>query len=121
MPTPVTPRALLIVIASSIATTPASSQGKSDGDPVYWIMRNNIGLFSYCQSKGYLDAATASRATDRVKRTLALIPAPTDASFGDAAEKAGEEGKWGQTRMTVENYAKLYDITPAAACKEWSK
>jgi hypothetical protein len=121
MPTAVTRHALLIVVASAIATMPASSQSPSNGDPVYWITRNRIGLLKYCQSKGYLDAATVSRATDRVKKVLVLFPAPADAGIGDAAEKAGEEGKWGQMRTSVENYAKLSGVTPAAACKEWSE
>ena len=55
----------------------------------YNAARNQLGVLKYCQDKGYTDGG----AVDVQTKLLAMIPAPSDATKGDAAEEAGKQGK----------------------------
>ncbi len=55
----------------------------------YGAARNQLGVLQYCQEKGYTDGSAIEIQT----KMLALIPAPSDTTKGDAAEATGKQGK----------------------------
>ncbi|NLS01348.1 pore-forming ESAT-6 family protein [Rhizobium sp. P38BS-XIX] len=69
---------------------PAFAQATSDQmEMAYNSARNQLGILKYCQNAGHIDGS----AVEVQQKLSALIPAPTDTSKGDAAEKEGESGK----------------------------
>lgn len=58
-------------------------------DMAHAAARNQLGVLTYCQSKGYIDG----EAVDIQTKMLTLMPAPADKMAGDAAEMAGKNGK----------------------------
>jgi len=110
-----------LITASAVAvlsaTTPVFAQTQADQLKVaYQAARNQLGILGYCADKGHIDAS----AVDVQKKLVAMIPAPADASGGDAAEAAGRKGTISAMGMEqdIEAVAKAQNGTPAAFCKQ---
>ena len=104
-----------VVVLTSAA--PAWAQTQADQLKVaYQAARNQLGILGYCAEKGHIDAS----AVDVQKKLVALIPAPADASGGDAAEAAGRKGTVSAMGMeqNIEAIAKAQNGTPATFCKQ---
>ena len=65
------------------ATTPAVP----DTTAAYESARNQLGVLTYCQDKGFIDG----KAVETQVKLLAMIP-PGDTAAGDAAETKGKTG-----------------------------
>lgn len=80
----------------------------------YVAGRNQAGVLSYCQEKGYIDGTAVETQT----KLLTLMPVPTDTSKGDTAEKAGKEGMINAMGMNQElgAVAKAKGTTEEAIC-----
>ncbi|KQK31268.1 hypothetical protein ARD30_10515 [Bosea thiooxidans] len=104
-----------VVVLTSAA--PAWAQTQADQLKVaYQAARNQLGILGYCAEKGHIDGS----AVDVQKKLVALIPAPADASGGDAAEAAGRKGTVSAMGMeqNIEAIAKAQNGTPATFCKQ---
>lgn len=75
----------LAAVTSSVAQEPTKEQMEL----AYSAARNQLGVLSYCEQKGYIDGKAAAVQS----KLLALVPVPADTSKGDAAEEAGKNGK----------------------------
>lgn len=69
--------------ASAAPAAPAAA----DAGAAYESARNQLGVLSYCQEKGYIDG----KAVETQNKLLTMIPAG-DTAKGDAAEAKGKEG-----------------------------
>lgn len=110
-----------LIAASAVAVlasaVPSFAQTQADQLKLaYQAARNQLGILGYCAEKGHTDAS----AVDAQKKLIALIPAPADASGGDAAEAAGRKGSISVMGMeqNLEVIAKAQGGTPAAYCKQ---
>lgn len=110
-----------LIVASAVAVlssaTPSFAQTQADQLKVaYQAARNQLGILGYCADKGHIDAA----AVDVQKKLVAMIPAPADASGGDAAEAAGRKGTISAmgVEQNIEAIAKAQNGTPATFCKQ---
>lgn len=108
-----------ILILAAILS--AGSTAYAQDQDVYDSFRNKLGLLRYCQAKGFIDAAAVESSSGHVKAAIATLPAPGDPAKGDAAETAGEAGKWGHTQVEFAQYATMMGVTEEAQCKEWVK
>ena len=104
-----------VVFLGSVATSFAQTQA-DQLKVAYQAARNQLGILGYCADKGYTDAAAA----DVQKKLIAMIPAPSDLSGGDAAEAAGRKGTISAMGMEqdIEVIAKAQNGSPAAYCKQ---
>lgn len=66
---------------------PAAAPAAPDTGAAYESARNQLGVLTYCQDKGYID----SKAVETQNKLLSMIPAG-DATKGDAAEAKGKQG-----------------------------
>lgn len=75
--------------APAAAEAPAAPAAVAAGDTgaAYESARNQLGVLSYCQDKGYIDG----KAVETQNKLLTMIPAG-DTAKGDAAEAKGKEG-----------------------------
>lgn len=74
--------------AAPAATTPApAAPAAADTGAAYESARNQLGVLTYCQDKGYIDG----KAVETQNKLLSMIPSG-DAAKGDAAEAKGKEG-----------------------------
>ncbi|MTH77509.1 pore-forming ESAT-6 family protein [Paracoccus aestuariivivens] len=74
--------------AEATAQTPqATSPTPPDTSAAYESARNQLGVLTYCQDKGFIDA----KAVETQTKLLAMIPAG-DTAKGDAAETKGKSG-----------------------------
>jgi hypothetical protein len=81
---------ILIGIVAFGFAAPSYAQVSNDQmELAYNSARNQLGVLKYCQNAGHIDGAAVETQT----KMLALIPAPSDTSKGDAAEQEGEKGK----------------------------
>jgi hypothetical protein len=68
---------------------PAFAQASNEQmEMAYNSARNQLGVLKYCQNEGHIDGQAATVQ----EKLIALIPAPSDTSKGDEAEKTGEKG-----------------------------
>ena len=84
-------------VAQEAATTPAApattaapaaaAPTAADAGAAYESARNQLGVLSYCQDKGFIDG----KAVETQTKLLTMIPAG-DSAKGDAAEAKGKEG-----------------------------
>lgn len=65
----------------------APAQIQQDTGAAYESARNQLGVLTYCQEKGYIDG----KAVETQNRLLTMIPAG-DTARGDAAEAKGKQG-----------------------------
>ncbi|MFJ5368902.1 pore-forming ESAT-6 family protein [Bosea sp. CER48] len=112
-------KSLIAVSAAAVLASAAPSFAQTQADQLkvaYQAARNQLGILGYCVEKGHIDAG----AVDVQKKLIALIPAPADASGGDAAEAAGRKGTISAMGMeqNIEAIAKMQNGTPAAYCKQ---
>jgi hypothetical protein len=110
-----------LMAASAVAllgsAAPSFAQTQADQLKVaYQAARNQLGILGYCADRGYTDAGAA----EVQKKLIAMIPAPADASGGDAAEAAGRKGTISAMGMeqNIEAIAKATNGTPATYCKQ---
>ncbi|GLK63419.1 pore-forming ESAT-6 family protein [Paracoccus kondratievae] len=100
--------------APAAPEAPAAIPGQ-DAGAAYESARNQLGVLSYCQEKGYIDG----KAVEVQTKLLAMIPAG-DTAKGDAAEAKGKEGT--VSAMGVErsllDAAKEQNTTEEALCKQ---
>ena len=100
--------------AEAPAVAPAASPAQ-DSSAAYESARNQLGVLSYCQDKGFIDA----KAVETQTRLLAMIPAG-DTAKGDAAEAKGKEGTVSAmgVERTLSDAAKEKNTTEDALCKQ---
>lgn len=108
-----------LIAASAVAVLSSASFAQTQADQLkvaYQAARNQLGILGYCAEKGHIDGS----AVEVQKKLIALIPAPADASGGDAAEAAGRKGTISAMGMeqNIEVIAKAQNGTPAAYCKQ---
>ncbi|MGF9564424.1 pore-forming ESAT-6 family protein [Neorhizobium sp. JUb45] len=81
-----------IVLTGLVAlgfVAPAFAQATNEQmEMAYNSARNQLGVLKYCQNEGHIDGA----AVTVQGKLIALIPAPSDTTKGDEAEKIGEKG-----------------------------
>lgn len=112
-------KSLIAASAAAFLASPAPSSAQTQADQLkvaYQAARNQLGILGYCAEKGHIDAS----AVDVQRKLVALIPAPADASGGDAAEAAGRKGTISAMGMeqNIEAIAKATNGTPATYCKQ---
>lgn len=112
-------KSLIAASAVLVLTSAAPAWAQTQADQLkvaYQAARNQLGILGYCAEKGHIDAS----AVDVQKKLVALIPAPADASGGDAAEAAGRKGTVSAMGMeqNIEAIAKAQNGTPATFCKQ---
>ncbi|QEL21530.1 hypothetical protein FQV39_02270 [Bosea sp. F3-2] len=112
-------KSLIAASAAAVLASAAPSFAQTQADQLkvaYQAARNQLGILGYCAEKGHIDAS----AGEAQKKLIALIPAPVDASGGDAAEAAGRKGTISAMGMeqNIEVIAKAQNGTPAAYCKQ---
>lgn len=73
--------------ATPAADPAAAGESGPDTSAAYESARNQLGVLSYCQGKGFIDG----KAVETQVRLLAMIP-PGDRVKGDAAETKGKTG-----------------------------
>ncbi|MFT4013296.1 MAG: pore-forming ESAT-6 family protein [Paracoccus sp. (in: a-proteobacteria)] len=73
--------------APAAVTAPPAASAAADTGAAYESARNQLGVLTYCQDKGFID----SKAVETQNRLLTMIPAG-DTAKGDAAEAKGKEG-----------------------------
>lgn len=100
--------------APAAPEAPAAIPGQ-DAGAAYESARNQLGVLSYCQEKGYIDG----KAVEVQTKLLAMIPAG-DTAKGDAAEAKGKAGT--VSAMGVErslaDAAKEQNSSEEALCKQ---
>lgn len=101
-------------VAAPAAPAPAAPAAQDSG-AAYESARNQLGVLSYCQGKGYIDA----KAVETQVKLLAMIPAG-DSAKGDAAEAKGKEGTVAAmgVERTLADAAKEKSTTEDALCKQ---
>lgn len=101
--------------APAPATTAPAAPAAADMGAAYESARNQLGVLTYCQDKGYIDG----KAVETQTKLLSMIPAG-DAAKGDAAEAKGKEGS--VSAMGVErslaDAATEQKTTEDALCKQ---
>ncbi|OYR15186.1 pore-forming ESAT-6 family protein [Brucella thiophenivorans] len=109
-----------LILAAAIAGTTMTSAFAQQPTPeqmemAYNAARNQLGVLAYCQEKGFIDGSASEIQT----KMMTLIPAPADASKGDAAEAIGREGKISAMGMEQElqTAAKAQGIEEAKLCE----
>lgn len=109
-----------LILAAAIAGTTMTSAFAQQPTPeqmeiAYNAARNQLGVLAYCQEKGFIDGSASEIQTNM----MTLIPAPADASKGDAAEAIGREGKISAMGMEQElqTAAKAQGIEEAKLCE----
>lgn len=109
-----------LILASAIVGTTLTSAFAQQPTPeqmemAYNAARNQLGVLAYCQEKGFIDGSASEIQT----KMMTLIPAPADASKGDAAEATGREGKISAMGMEQElpTAAKAQGIEEAKLCE----
>ncbi|WP_293801076.1 pore-forming ESAT-6 family protein [uncultured Bosea sp.] len=112
-------KSLMAATAVALLGSAAPSFAQTQADQLkvaYQAARNQLGILGYCADKGYTDAAAA----EVQKKLIAMIPAPADASGGDAAEAAGRKGTISAMGMeqNIEVIAKATNGTAATYCKQ---
>lgn len=112
-------KSLIAASAVAVLSSAAPSFAQTQADQLkvaYQAARNQLGILGYCAERGHIDGA----AVEVQKKLIALIPAPADASGGDAAEAAGRKGTISAMGMeqNIEVIAKAQNGTPAAYCKQ---
>lgn len=73
--------------AAPAQAAPSADVVQTDTSAAYESARNQLGVLSYCQSKGFIGA----KAIETQTKLLAMIP-PGDSAMGDAAETKGKAG-----------------------------
>ena len=73
--------------APAAPAAPAAAPVAADTGAAYESARNQLGVLTYCQDKGYIDG----KAVETQIKLLSMIPSG-DAAKGDAAEAKGKEG-----------------------------
>ncbi|MGO4404904.1 pore-forming ESAT-6 family protein [Bosea sp. RAF48] len=112
-------KSLIAASAVAVLSSAAPSFAQTQADQLkvaYQAARNQLGILGYCAERGHIDGA----AVEVQKKLIALIPAPADASGGDAAEAARRKGTISAMGMeqNIEVIAKAQNGTPAAYCKQ---
>ena len=109
-----------LILAAVITGTTLTSAFAQQPTPeqmemAYNAARNQLGVLAYCQEKGFIDGSASEIQT----KMMTLIPAPADASKGDAAEAIGREGKISAMGMEQElqTAAKAQGIEEAKLCE----
>ncbi|MDT1061242.1 pore-forming ESAT-6 family protein [Paracoccus sp. CPCC 101403] len=106
--------------APAAPAAPATTQAPAaapvqDNGAAYESARNQLGVLTYCQQKGFIDG----KAVETQTKLLAMIPAG-DTAKGDAAEAKGKEGT--VSAMGVErslaDAATEQKTTEEALCKQ---
>ena len=99
---------------AATAEAPAAPTA-ADAGAAYESARNQLGVLTYCQEKGFINA----EAVATQNKLLTMIP-PGDTAKGDAAEAKGKEGT--VSAMGVErslaDAAKEQSTTEDALCKQ---
>ncbi|QFQ86899.1 hypothetical protein F8A10_05335 [Paracoccus kondratievae] len=100
--------------APAAPEAPAAIPGQ-DAGAAYESARNQLGVLSYCQEKGYIDG----KAVEVQTKLLAMIPAG-DTAKGDAAEAKGKEGTVSAmgVERSLSDAAKEQNTTEEALCKQ---
>jgi|GEM_PF-756411 len=102
------------------ATAPATAEAPAaapvqDNGAAYESARNQLGVLTYCQEKGFIDG----KAVETQTKLLTMIPAG-DTAKGDAAEAKGKDGT--VSAMGVErslaDAASEQKTTEDALCKQ---
>jgi len=75
--------------AQQAAPTQPQQPSPEQMEAAYNSARNQLGILRYCEQNGHIDGEAAEIQT----KMLGMVPAPADASAGDAAEEAGKQGK----------------------------
>jgi putative hemolysin len=101
--------------AAAATQAPAATAPAQEGGAAYESARNQLGVLSYCQDKGYID----TKAVETQTKLLGLIPAG-DSAKGDAAEAKGREGTVSAmgVERTLADAAKEKNTTEDALCKQ---
>ena len=73
--------------AAAAPADAAPAQVQQDTGAAYESARNQLGVLTYCQEKGFIDG----KAVETQNRLLTMIPAG-DTARGDAAEAKGKQG-----------------------------
>ncbi|SMO54783.1 pore-forming ESAT-6 family protein [Paracoccus laeviglucosivorans] len=101
--------------AEAQAQGEAPAAAMQDSGAAYESARNQLGVLSYCQDKGFIDG----KAVETQTKLLTMIPAG-DTAKGDAAEAKGKEGT--VSAMGVErslaDAATEQQTTEDALCKQ---
>ncbi|CAH1661506.1 conserved exported hypothetical protein [Hyphomicrobiales bacterium] len=108
------------LVAASLGAGTASAQTAADQMAVaYQAARNQLGVLTYCQSKGFAD----EEALAIQKKLLGLIPAPADTTGGDSAEELGKKGTISAMGRTqdLEAGAKTQGSSVEALCQAMVK
>ncbi|WP_134679287.1 pore-forming ESAT-6 family protein [Paracoccus ravus] len=84
---PATTEAVAAPTGQPVGQAVGQAVGQPDMAAAYENARNQLGVLSYCQDKGYIDG----RAVETQMNLLAMIP-PGDTAAGDAAETKGKTG-----------------------------
>lgn len=76
-----------VALAQPAPAEKAAAPAAMETGAAYESARNQLGVLSYCQNKGYIDG----KAVETQQKLLKMIPAG-DTAKGDAAEAKGQQG-----------------------------
>ncbi|WP_421566155.1 pore-forming ESAT-6 family protein [Ochrobactrum sp. EDr1-4] len=109
-----------LIIAAAITGTTLTSAFAQQPTPeqmemAYNAARNQLGVLSYCQEKGFIDGS----AIEIQAKLMTLVPTPADVTKGDAAEALGKEGKVSAMGMEqdIQTSAKAQGTDEAKLCE----
>jgi hypothetical protein len=120
-------RCFSIVVGMAFGMTVACAQSQPDPnrDVIYELARNKVGLLRYCKQQGLLDTQIADEAIEGAQGGASAVTyfrdTPVSQQDGDRAEKNGEAGLWGASRIPMERVAQSFVRSPIELCKEWAK